>query len=62
LSTYFVGRMAHYNLHQAIQREMVDKFNLSQYHMAVLATGSIPPKYLPEVVRRNLQLPLNNEK
>lgn len=56
LSTYFVGRMAHYKLHQAIQREMGDKFNLSQYHMAVLATGSIPPKYLPEVVRRNLAL------
>ncbi len=56
LSTYFVGRMAHYNLHQAIQSEMGDKFNLSRYHMAVLATGSIPPKYLPETVRRNLAM------
>ncbi|HXS67228.1 MAG TPA: DUF885 family protein, partial [Candidatus Polarisedimenticolia bacterium] len=54
LSTYFVGRMAHYNLHQAIQRELGDKFNLARYHAAVLASGSIPPKYLPEVVRRNL--------
>jgi len=54
LITYVVGRMAHYNLHQAIQRELGDKFNLARYHAAVLASGSIPPKYLPEVVRRNL--------
>ena len=56
LSTYFVGRMAHYKLHQAIEREMGDKFGLERYHEAVLANGSIPPKYLPEVVRRNLDL------
>ncbi len=54
LSTYFVGRMAHYQLHQAIEREMGDKFSLSRYHEAVLDNGSIPPKYLPELVRRNL--------
>src|ERR1041385_7774853 len=54
LSTYFVGRMAHYNLHQAIERELGDKFNLSKYHEAVLENGSIPPKYLPELVRGRL--------
>ena len=56
LSTYFVGRMAHYQLHQAIEREMGDKFSLERYHDAVLTNGSIPPKYLPELVRRNLGL------
>jgi uncharacterized protein (DUF885 family) len=54
LSTYFVGRMAHYKLHQAIERELGDKFSLARYHEAVLTNGSIPPKYLPELVRRNL--------
>lgn len=54
LSSYFVGRMAHYQLHQEMERELGDKFNLSRYHDAVLATGSIPPKYLPELVRRYL--------
>ncbi|HEX7470491.1 MAG TPA: DUF885 domain-containing protein, partial [Verrucomicrobiae bacterium] len=39
LSTYFVGRMAHYRLHQQIERELGDKFNLSNYHEAVLAHG-----------------------
>ena len=54
LSSYFVGRMAHYQLHQAMERELGDKFSLSRYHEAVLSTGSIPPKYLPELVRRRL--------
>jgi uncharacterized protein (DUF885 family) len=57
LSTYFVGRMAHYRLHQAIERELGDKFNLEQYHQAVLAHGSVPVKYLPELVRAKLGLP-----
>ena len=56
LSTYFVGRMAHYRLHQAIEHEMGDKFDLARYHEAVLVNGSIPPKYLPELVRRSLGL------
>jgi hypothetical protein len=56
LSTYFVGRMAHYQLHQAIEHELGDKFSLAKYHEAVLAHGSIPPKYLPELVRRSLGL------
>ena len=56
LSTYFVGRMAHYRLHQEIEREMGDKFNLAAYHPAVLAPGSVPVKYLPELVRTRLGL------
>ena len=54
LSTYFVGRMAHYKLRQQIQREMGDKFQLGRYHEAVLSHGSVPVKFLPELVRASL--------
>jgi uncharacterized protein (DUF885 family) len=57
LSTYFVGRMAHYRLHQQMERELGDRFDLSRYHAAVLSTASIPPKYLPELVRAQLEPP-----
>jgi hypothetical protein len=57
LSTYFVGRMAHYRLHQQIERELGDKFTLDRYHEAVLAQGSVPVKYLPELVRARLEQP-----
>jgi len=57
LSTYFVGRMAHYRLRQTIQREMGDQFNLGSYHEAVLSVGAVPPKYLPELVRSRLAQP-----
>ncbi len=57
LSTYFTGRMAHYRLRQQLSRELGDRFNLSRYHEAVLAHGSIPVKYLPELVRQRLGLP-----
>ncbi|HEY3853748.1 MAG TPA: DUF885 domain-containing protein [Verrucomicrobiae bacterium] len=56
LSTYFVGRMAHYRLHQAIERELGEKFDLARYHQAVLSHGSVPVKYLPELVRADLNL------
>ena len=55
LSTYFTGRMAHYRLRQQMQRELGDKFGLGRYHEAVLANGSIPVKYLPELVKAKLQ-------
>jgi len=51
LSTYFVGRMAHYRLRQQIERELGDKFELGRYHEAVLNNGSVPVKYLQELVR-----------
>jgi uncharacterized protein (DUF885 family) len=57
LSTYFVGRMAHYRLRQTIERELGDKFELGRYHEAVISIGSVPPKYLPELVRRRLSEP-----
>jgi len=54
LSTYFVGRMAHYRLRQEIEREMGDKFSLARYHEAVLEPGAVSVKFLPEVVRVKL--------
>jgi uncharacterized protein (DUF885 family) len=57
LSTYFVGRMAFTRLRQTIEREMGDKFELGRYHEAVLAHGTLPVKYLPEVVRERLKQP-----
>lgn len=54
LSTYFVGRMAHYRLRQGIERELGEKFNLARYHESVLDQGSVPVKYLPELVRATL--------
>jgi uncharacterized protein (DUF885 family) len=57
LSTYFVGRMAFYRLRQQIQREMGEKFNLGRYHEAVLDHGTLPVKYLPELVRERLKQP-----
>jgi uncharacterized protein (DUF885 family) len=50
LSTYFVGRMAFYRLRQAVQREQGSQFNLGRYHEAVLSHGTLPVKYLPELM------------
>jgi NAD(P)-dependent dehydrogenase (short-subunit alcohol dehydrogenase family) len=57
LSTYFVGRQAFYNLRQQLQRELGDRFVLGRYHEAVLSSGSVPVKFLPEFVRRTMQNP-----
>jgi uncharacterized protein (DUF885 family) len=57
LSTYFVGRMAFYDLRQKVQREMGQKFDLGRYHEAVLDHGTLPVKYLPELVRQRLEQP-----
>jgi len=57
LSTYFVGRMAHYRLRQQIEREQGDKFELGRYHEAVLDPGAVPVKYLPELVKARLAKP-----
>src|SRR5262249_29472008 len=51
LSTYFVGRMAFYRLRQQLQRERGAKFDLGRFHEAVLAHGTLPVRYLPELVR-----------
>ena len=58
LSTYFVGRMAHYRLRQQMERELGDQFNLGRYHESVIDHGSVPVKYLPELVRARLSQPL----
>jgi uncharacterized protein (DUF885 family) len=57
LSTYFVGRMAFYKLRQQIEREQGDSFDLGRFHEAVLAHGTLPVKYLPELVRERLKQP-----
>jgi uncharacterized protein (DUF885 family) len=57
LSTYFVGRMAFYRLRQQIQRELGDSFELGRFHEAVLDHGTLPVKYLPELVRERLKRP-----
>ncbi|HEV2973205.1 MAG TPA: DUF885 domain-containing protein [Pirellulales bacterium] len=57
LSTYFVGRMALYRLRQQVEREMGDNFDLGRYHEAVISEGTVPVKYLPELVRARLKQP-----
>jgi uncharacterized protein (DUF885 family) len=57
LSTYFVGRTAFYRLRQEVQRELGDKFDLGRFHEAVLDHGTLPVKYLPELVRERLNQP-----
>jgi uncharacterized protein (DUF885 family) len=54
LSTYFVGRTAFYRLRQQTQRDLGERFNLAKFHEATLSHGTIPVKYLPEVVGRSL--------
>lgn len=57
LSTYFVGRTAFYRLRQEIQRERGEAFQLGRFHEAVLDHGTLPVKYLPELVRERLKRP-----
>jgi uncharacterized protein (DUF885 family) len=57
LSTYFVGRTAFYRLRQQVAREMGDSFDLGRFHEAVLDHGTLPVKYLPELVRERLKRP-----
>ncbi len=54
LSTYFVGRMAMVRLRDQVQRGLGDSFSLGRYHEALLSQGSVPVKYLPELVRAKL--------
>lgn len=51
LSTYFVGRTAFYRLRQKVQRERGASFDLRKYHEEVLGHGTLPVKYLPELVK-----------
>ncbi|MBN9517916.1 DUF885 domain-containing protein [bacterium] len=51
LSTYFVGRTAFYRLRQDVQRRRGGAFDLGAFHEQVLGHGTLPVKYLPELVR-----------
>jgi uncharacterized protein (DUF885 family) len=51
LSTYFVGRTAFYRLRQNVQRARGMDFDLGKFHEEVLSHGTIPVKYLPELVK-----------
>ncbi len=51
LSTYFVGRTAFYRLRQKVQREQGENFDLGKYHEATLSHGTLPVKYLAELVK-----------
>jgi uncharacterized protein (DUF885 family) len=57
LSTYFVGRMAFQRLRRRLQSELRDNFDLGRFHEAVLDHGTLPVKYLPELVRERLRRP-----
>ena len=57
LSTYFVGRTAFHRLWQRTRRAMGDRFELGRFHEAVLDHGTLPVKYLPEVVPERLKRP-----
>jgi uncharacterized protein (DUF885 family) len=57
LSTYFVGRMAFVRLRRRFQNELGEGFDLGQYHEAVLDHGTLPVRYLPELVADRLKRP-----
>jgi uncharacterized protein (DUF885 family) len=52
LSTYFIGRTAFYRLRQQVQRRLGKKFVLGRFHEDVLNHGTLPVKYLPELVAK----------
>ena len=54
LSTYFVGRMAMQRLRDEMQTKLGSRFELGRYHEAVLEQGSVPVKYLRELVGARL--------
>jgi uncharacterized protein (DUF885 family) len=54
LSYYFVGRMAFARLRQHVQREQGEAFSLRRFHQALLEAGTVPVRFLPEVVRVRL--------
>jgi len=62
LSQYFTGRMAHYRLRQAIERQVGSNFSLARYHEAVLEPGAVPVKYLPELVKTRLGVTNDEQK
>jgi uncharacterized protein (DUF885 family) len=55
LSTYFAGRTAFYRLRNQTQRRLGAKFDLQKYHESVLSHGTLPVKFLPELVGGQLR-------
>jgi uncharacterized protein (DUF885 family) len=55
LSTYFVGRMAFHRLWLRLRRELGEGFELGRFHEAALVHGTLPVKYLAELVPARLQ-------
>jgi uncharacterized protein (DUF885 family) len=57
LSTYFVGRMAFQRLRRRLQNELGERFELGRFHEACLDHGTLPVRYLPELVTERLRRP-----
>jgi uncharacterized protein (DUF885 family) len=57
LSTYFVGRMAFQRLRRRRQHELGEGFQLGRFHEAVMAHGTLPVRYLPELVGNRPETP-----
>ncbi len=53
----FFRRYLHerFALHPTEATALGDKFELARYHEAVISHGSVPMKYLPELVRATLR-------
>jgi uncharacterized protein (DUF885 family) len=50
LPTYFVGVQEQYDLRNAMQAKLGDKFDLKAYHDQVLSYGAPPPRYVHELM------------
>ena len=54
LSTYFVGRTAFHRLRRLMQTQLGERFELGRYHESVLSHGTLPVRFLPELVTNQL--------
>ncbi len=50
LSTYFIGTQKMWNLRRSIEKKLGKSFNLKNFHEEVLSFGSIPVKYIREIM------------
>ena len=60
-SAAFAGRAAFYQLRQDIARQLGNKFQLGAFHNALLSTGPVPVRYLPELAKLALGLEQRSE-
>jgi uncharacterized protein (DUF885 family) len=49
--------MAFQRLRRQVQSELGERFDLGAFHEACLEHGTVPVKYLPELVRARLKQP-----